>query len=141
MKTLRVLRIAAISVIFASVSGIASAACSVDLRGAWQFYGELDGFGFSECHYTMDKDGYLEAGSLCDVYDELGLPTGWNNMLAEGRFVVNDDCSVDGTLTMLAVTLTIQRAKINNAKDAIRGVHRDDLFGGKTSLFTLFRVD
>ena len=88
----------------------------------------------------MDRDGNITSGG-CVVYDELENIV-YGGLSAEGQYIVDNDCSVTGYIELFggAATYTIQRANINNSRDVVRGVHRNDFFN-ETSLFTMFRVD
>lgn len=141
-------------------SSAVSAACAVDLRGDWSFYSLASDTTYSNCNFTMDRDGNVEDGSECSVYNwDLGLApdpeTGLNVPVftaiydkyglgefqdLSGQYVVGADCSVSGIITIGVVNLQILDSKINNSRDAVRGIFYDDFFN-QINQFEMFRVD
>ena len=128
-----------------SISTLASAKCSFDLRGTWQsytFFGD-DQF-YAACTFSTDRDGNLETNvSNCDIYYADGST--FNTAVpAKGQYVTDDDCNVTGSLEIgdPTNTVTILNAKMGNGGALISGVERVDSFGGlETVGFTMFRLN
>ena len=130
-------------IVLSSVSTFASAKCSFDLRGTWQSY-TLYGGGlyYAACTFSTDRDGNIESGSICDIYNANG--TVFNEGLtAEGQYVTDDACNVTGSLSIGggAGIVTILNARMSNGGALINGVNQ--ITSGavtETVTFTMFRL-
>jgi hypothetical protein len=133
---------AASLVTLASVSSLASAKCSVDLRGTWQAYGILSpGYEYYSCTYSTDRNGNLESGSSCNTYySETGI-INVVNAPATGQFLTDDNCEVSGGLTVGQATISILSGKMNAGGSIILGIQRVTGYGDpQTIAFTMYRI-
>jgi hypothetical protein len=127
-----------------SISTLASAKCSFDLRGTWQSYTlYANGAYYAACTFSTDRDGNLEDSSFCDIYEEDG--SDFNiGLTATGQYVTDDACNVTGSLSIGAGAgiVSILNARMSNGGSLINGVETVTSSAGLETIgFTMFRLN
>ena len=131
-------------VTLSGVSALASAKCSFDLRGTWQSYLLYANSSFySACTFSTDREGNLELGSICDIYNSDGTPFNLG-LTATGSYATDDNCNVTGSLDIGsgAGTVTILNARMSNGGRAVNGIQEITSGAGlEVTEFTMFRLN
>jgi hypothetical protein len=128
----------------ASVSTVAAAKCPTDLKGVWQTYSLInDDTVYSSCTFTTDRDGNLEPGSTCQLFNAVIGDPGGDILPVTGQYVIDGNtCDVTGSQSIANdfVIITILKASVSNDGQSINGISTDT-FTNSARKFSMFRIN
>ena len=134
----------ALVALLTSVSTVAAAKCPTDLKGVWQTYSLFsDDTRYSSCTFTTSRDGNLEPGSTCQLFNAVIGDPGGPILPVTGQYVIDGNtCDVTGSQSIADdfVIITILKASLSNDGQYINGISTDT-FTSSVSKFSMFRIN